>query len=152
MYILPVPGSISLPQKEQDRRRGVVSPHGERAGLAGRLAEHQDVAHLDGPLHVARDDAALVASVEDADLDLGGFARHAGPRADLDDLCGDAVLVRHRSPISHVWDRHFFRARSFEARSSRRGFAFPASMIATEAVALPRPTATPSSCLLGTYP
>src|SRR5256712_2542336 len=95
MNILPVPGSISLPQKEQDRRVGIVSPDRELAGLAGGLAEHEDVPDLNAPLHVARDDAALVPPVKDADLDLDRLARHAGPADDLDDLRGDAVLVRH---------------------------------------------------------
>src|SRR2546425_3755791 len=95
MNILPVPGSISLPQKEQDRRVGIGSPDREFASLARRLSKHEDVADLDAPLHVARDDAALVPPIEDADLDLDRFARHAGPADDLDDLRGDAVLVRH---------------------------------------------------------
>src|SRR5207249_6811968 len=70
MNILPVPGSISLPQKEHERRVGIVSPDRELAGLARGLAEHEDVSDLDAPLHVARDDPTLVAAVEDADLDL----------------------------------------------------------------------------------
>src|SRR5256886_11237130 len=95
MNILPVPGSISLPQKEHERRVGIVSPDRELAGLARGLAEHEDVSDLDAPLHVARDDAALVAPVEDTDLDLDRFARHPGPADDLDDLRGNAVIVRH---------------------------------------------------------
>src|SRR5438046_3170020 len=47
--------------------------------------------------------------------------------------------------------RHFFIERSLPERSSSTGFALPGSKIAIEAVALPSPTATPSSCLLGTY-
>src|SRR2546427_242278 len=86
MNILPVPGSISLPQKEHERRVGIVSPDRQLAGLARRLAEHEDVSDLDAPLHVARDDAALVATVEDPDLDLDRFSRHPGPADDLDDL------------------------------------------------------------------
>src|SRR5438034_7670104 len=50
MNILPVPGSISLPQKEQDRRVGIVSPDRELARFPRRLAEHEDVADLDAPL------------------------------------------------------------------------------------------------------
>src|SRR6266705_1379108 len=95
MNILPVPGSISLPQNEHERRVGIVSPDRELAGLARRLAQHQDVADLDAALHVARDDAALVPTIEDADLDLDRFARHPGAADDLDDLRGDAVIVRH---------------------------------------------------------
>src|SRR6266545_2329141 len=95
MNIFPVPGSISLPQKEQERRAGIGSPDRQLAGLAGGLPQHEGVAHLDGSLDVPRDDAALVAAVEHADLDLGGLARHPRPADDLDDFCGDAVLVRH---------------------------------------------------------
>src|SRR3989442_9591024 len=95
MNILPVPGSISLPQKEQDRRVGIGSPDRELAGLARRLSEHEDVPDLNAPLHVPRNDAALAPPVKDADLDLDRLARHAGPADDLDHLRGDAVLVRH---------------------------------------------------------
>ena len=150
MNILPVPGSISLPQNEHERRVGIVSPDRELAGLARRLAQHQDVADLDAALHVARDDAALVPTIEDADLDLDRFARHPGAADDLDDLRGNAVIVRHVLSLACPRTRHFFIARIFEATSSMTGFALPASRIAIEAVALPRPTATPSSCLLGT--
>src|SRR2546428_5378989 len=55
MNILPVPGSISLPQNEQERRGGIVSPDPEHAGLAGRLPPHQDGADLDAALHASRD-------------------------------------------------------------------------------------------------
>src|SRR5467141_1093176 len=95
MNILPVPGSISLPQKEQERRTGIVSPDRELARFPRRLAEHEDVADLDAPLHVPRDDAALVPSIEDADLHLDRFARHPGPADDLDHFRGNAVIVRH---------------------------------------------------------
>src|SRR5438309_10733582 len=96
MNILPVPGSISLPQKEQDRRVGIVSPDRELARFPRRLAEHEDVADLDAPLHVARDDATLVPSVQYADLHLDRFARHPRPADDLDHFRRDAVLVGHR--------------------------------------------------------
>src|SRR5881397_586222 len=151
MNILPVPGSISLPQNEHERRVGIVSPDRELAGLARGLAQHQDVADLDAALHVARDDAALVPTIEDADLDLDRFARHPGAADDLDDLRGDAVIVRHVLSLACPRNRHFFIARIFAETSSITGFALPGSRIAIEAVALPRPTATPSSCLLGTY-
>src|SRR5438132_4018568 len=65
MNILPVPGSISLPQKEHDRRVGIVSPDRELARFPRRLAEHQNVADLDAPLHVARDAATLVPCIQD---------------------------------------------------------------------------------------
>src|SRR2546426_6158292 len=151
MNILPVPGSISLPQKEHERRVGIVSPDRQLAGLARGLAEHEDVSDLDAPLHIARDDATLVATVEHPDLDLDRFAGHPGPADDLDDLRGNAVIVRHVLSLPYPRNRHFFIARIFEATSSMRGFALPGSRIAIEAVALPRPTAPPSSCLLGTY-
>src|SRR6266581_3094820 len=151
MNILPVPGSISLPQNEQERRVGIVSPDRELAGLARGLAQHQDVPDLDAALHVARDDATLVPTVEDADLDLDRLARHPGAADDLDDLRGNAVIVRHVLSLACPRNRHFFIARIFAATSSMTGFALPGSRIAIEAVALPRPTATPSSCLLGTY-
>src|SRR2546428_6515012 len=151
MNILPVPGSISLPQKEHERRVGIVSPDRELAGLACGLAQHEDVPDLDAPLHVARDDAALVATVEDTDLDFDRFSRPPGPADDLDDLRWNAVIVRHVLSLPCPRNRHFFIARIFEATSSMTGFALPGSRIAIEAVALPRPTATPSSCLLGTY-
>src|SRR5438128_10678987 len=96
MNILPVPGSISLPQNEQDRRVGIVSPDRELARFPRRLAEHEDVADLDAPLHVARDDATLVSSIEDADLHLDRLAGHPRPADDLDHFRGDAVLVGHR--------------------------------------------------------
>src|SRR6266550_5337454 len=96
MNILPVPGSISLPQKEQDRRVGIVSPDRELARFPRRLAEHEDVADLDAPLHVARDDATLVPSIEYADLHLDRLARHPRPADDLDYFRRDAVLVSHR--------------------------------------------------------
>src|SRR5437870_6143681 len=96
MNIFPVPGSISLPQKEQDRRVGIVSPDRELARFPRRLAEHEDVADLDAPLHVARDDATLVSSIEDADFHLDRFAGHPRPADDLDHFRGDAVLVGHR--------------------------------------------------------
>src|SRR5207244_1297768 len=99
MNILPVPGSISLPQNEHDRRVGIVSPDRELAGLACRLAQHQDVADLDAALHVARDDAALVATVEDADLDLDRFCCHPGPADDLDDLRGNADVLRQHDEL-----------------------------------------------------
>src|SRR5881628_565385 len=150
MNILPVPGSISLPQKEHERRVGIASPDRELAGLARSLAEHEDVSDLDAPLHVARDDAPLVAAVEDADLDLDRFSRHPGPADDLDDLRGNAVIVRHVLSLACPGNRHFFIARIFAETSSMTGFALPGSRMAIEAVALPRPTATPSSCLLGT--
>src|SRR2546428_8135476 len=73
MNILPVPGSISLPQKEHERRVGIVSPDRQLAGLARGLAEHEDVSDLDAPLHIARDDPALVATFEHPDLDLDRF-------------------------------------------------------------------------------
>src|SRR6267143_4058294 len=149
MNILPVPGSISLPQKEQERRTGIVSPDREFARFPRRLAEHENVADLDAPLHVARDDATLVPSIEDADLHLDRLARHPRPADDLDHFRGDAVLVRHRVSSS-LGPHAFFMARSLAERSSSTGFALPGSKIAIEAVALPRPTATPSSCLLGT--
>src|SRR3989454_7986782 len=151
MNILPVPGSISLPQKEHERRVGIVSPDRQLAGLARGLAEHEDVSDLDAPLHIARDDATLVATVEDPDLDLDRFAGHPGPADDLDDLRGNAVIVRHVLSLPYPRNRHFFIARIFEATSSMTAFALPGSRIAIEAVALPRPTPTPSSCLLGTY-
>src|SRR3989442_7010219 len=151
MNILPVPGSISLPQKEHERRVGMVSPARELAGLARGLAEHEDVPDLDAPLHVARDDAALVAAVEDSDLDLDRFARHPGPADDLDDLRGNAVIVRHVLSLACPRTRHFFIARIFDATSSMTGFALPGSRIAIEAVAFPRPTSTPTSFLLATY-
>src|SRR5256712_7532421 len=151
MNILPVPGSISLPQKEHERRVGIVSPDRQLAGLARGLAEHEDVSDLDAPLHIARDDPALVATVEHPDLDLDRFAGHPGPADDLDDLRGNAVIVRHVLSLPYPRNRHFFNARIFEATSSMTGFALPGSRIAIEAVALPRPTATPSSCFLGTY-
>src|SRR5256885_16323811 len=84
MNILPVPGSISLPQKEHERRVGIASPDRERAGLARSLAEHEDVSDLDAPLHVARDDAPLVAGVEDPGLYLDRVDRHPGPAHYLD--------------------------------------------------------------------
>src|SRR6266508_5233739 len=95
MSIVPVPGSISLPQKEQERRTGIGSPDRELAGLSGRLPQHEDVAELDGPFDVPRDAAALVAAVEHADFDLRRLAGHPRPADDLADLCGDSVLVRH---------------------------------------------------------
>src|SRR6266704_1105778 len=110
MNIFPVPGSISLPQKEQERRAGIDSPDRQFAGLAGGLPQHEGVADLDGPLDVPRDNAALVAAVEHADLDLRRLAGHPRPAHDLDDFCGDAVLVRH-VPFLFADDRHFFRAR-----------------------------------------
>src|SRR2546427_273144 len=64
MNILPVPGSISLPQKEQDRRGCIGSPDRELAGLAGGLAVHADVPDLHAPLHLARADAALLLAQE----------------------------------------------------------------------------------------
>src|SRR2546428_6775 len=118
---------------------------------ASGLAEHEDVSDLDAPLHIARDDPALVATIEHPDLDLDRFAGHPGPADDLDDLRGNAVIVRHILSLPYPRNRHFFNARIFEATSSMTGFALPGSRIAIEAVALPRPTATPSSCLLGTY-
>src|SRR5213593_1990803 len=150
MNILPVPGSISLPQKEHERRVGIVSPDRELAGLARGLAEHEDVTDLDAALHVARDDTALVPSIEDADLDLDRLSRHPGPADDLDDLRRNAVIVRHVLSLACPGNHHFLIARIFEATSSMTGFALPGSRIAIEAVALPSPTATPSSCLLGT--
>src|SRR3990170_355770 len=96
MNILPVPGSMSFPQKEQERRTGMGSPHGQLPGLARGLAEHEDVADLDGALRVPGDDPTLVPPVEDADLPLGGLACHARPADDLDDLGRDALVVRHR--------------------------------------------------------
>src|SRR5437660_2848541 len=150
MNILPVPGSISLPQKEQDRRVGIVSPDRELARFPRRLAEHEDVADLDAPLHVARDDATLVPSIEDADLHLDRLAGHPRPADDLDHFRGDAVLVGHRVSSFPRTPHAFFIARSLPDRSSSTGFALPGSRIAMEAVAFPRPTATPSSCLLGT--
>src|SRR2546422_3508761 len=150
MNILPVPGSISLPQKEHERRVGIVSPDRQLAGLARGLAEHEDVSDLDAPLHIARDDPALVATVEDPDLDLDRFAGHPGPADDLDDLRGNAVIVRHVLSLPYPRNRHFFIARIFEATSSMTAFALPGSRIAIEAVALPTPTATPRSSLLGT--
>src|SRR3989449_11349544 len=149
MNILPVPGSISLPPKEHERRVGIVSPDRELAGLAGGLAEHEDVPDLDAPLHVARDDAAFVAPVEDSHLDLDRLARHPGPADDLDDLRGNTVIVRHVLSLKCPRNRHFFIARIFEATSSMTGFALPGSRIAIEAVAFPRPPATPSPCLDG---
>src|SRR3989454_2702079 len=127
MNILPVPGSISLPQKEHERRVGIASPDRELAGLARSLAEHEDVSDLDAPLHVARDVAPLVAAVEDADLDLDRFSRHPGPADDLDDLRGNAVIVRHVLSLACPGNRHFFIARIFEATSSMTGFALPGS-------------------------
>src|SRR2546428_13046337 len=94
MNILPVPGSISLPQKEQDRRVGIGSPDREFAGLARRLSNHEDVADLDAPLHVARDDAALIAPIEDPALDLDPFARHPGPPHDSTDFPGKPSPAR----------------------------------------------------------
>src|SRR3989304_455256 len=79
MNILPVPGSMSLPQKEQDRRTGMGSPHGEFARLPCRLPKHEGVPDLDGAPHVACDDSPLVAAVEDAHLDLRRLAGHARP-------------------------------------------------------------------------
>src|SRR5438445_246565 len=119
MNILPVPGSISLPQKEHERRVGIVSPDRQLAGLARGLAEHEDVPDLDAPLHVARDDAAFVATVEDTDLDLDRFARHPGPADDLDDLRGNAVIVRHVLSLACPRTRHFFIARIFVETSFR---------------------------------
>src|SRR5207245_10632173 len=110
----------------------------------------EHMSHLDAALHVARDDAACVASIEDADLDLDRLSCHPGPADDLDDLRGNAVIVRHVLSLACPRTRHFFIARIFEATSSMTGFALPASRIAIEAVALPRPTAPPSSCFLGT--
>src|SRR5205809_3420286 len=150
MNILPVPGSISLAQKEHERRVGIVSPDRQLAGLARGLAQHEHIADLDAALHVARDDAALVASIEDPDLDLDRFSRHPRAADDLDDLRGNAVIVRHVLSLACPRNRHFFIARIFAETSSMTGFALPGSRIAIEAVALPRPTATPSSCLLGT--
>src|SRR2546426_5061685 len=150
MNILPVPGSISYAVFCLKKKNGIVSPDRELAGLARGLAQHEDIADLDAPLHVARDDAAFVATVEDTDLDLDRFARHPGPADDLDDLRGNAVIVRHVLSLACPRTRHFFIARIFEATSSMTGFALPASRIAIEAVAFPRPTPTPSSCLLGT--
>src|SRR2546427_5240325 len=130
MNIFPVPGSISLPQKEQERRAGIVSPDRELPRFPRRLAEHEDVSDLDAPLHVARDDPTLVAPVEDADLHLDRFARHARSADDLDHLCGDAVLVRHRissflgglTPSSSrgaCWISRRARASPFPGRGSR---------------------------------
>src|SRR6267143_566057 len=95
MNILPVPGSISLPQKEQERRIGIGSPDRKFPGLTRGLAEHEDVSHLDASFYIPRDDATLVSAVEDADLHLDGFARHPRATDDLDHFCGDAVLVGH---------------------------------------------------------
>src|SRR5438445_12939763 len=64
MNILPVPGSISLPQNEHDRRVGIVSPDRELAGLARGLAQRQHVAGLDAGLHVGRDARARVPTME----------------------------------------------------------------------------------------
>src|SRR2546426_535382 len=99
MNILPVPGSISLPQKEHERRVGIVSPDRQLAGLARGLAEHEDVSDLDAPLHIARDDPALVATIEHPDLDLDRFAGHPGPAVALDDLRGNAVVLRHHDEL-----------------------------------------------------
>lgn len=96
MNILPVPGSISFPQNEQDRWTGMRSPHAQLARFARGLAQHEHVAELDAPLHVPRDDAALVTPVQDAHLDLGRLARHPRAADDLDHFCGDAVLIGHR--------------------------------------------------------
>src|SRR5207247_6482106 len=150
MNILPVPGSISLPQKEHERRVGIVAPDRQLAGLARGLAQHEHIADLDAALHVARDDAALVATVEAPDLDLDRLSRHPRPADDLDDLRGNAVIVRHVLSLAYPRNRHFFIARIFAETSSMTGFALPGSRMAIEAVALPKPTATPSSCLLGT--
>src|SRR5713226_1512490 len=84
MNILPVPGSISLPQNEQERRTGIVSPDRELACFACGLAEHEHVPDLDAALHVPRDDAAFVSAIEDAHLDLDRFARHPRAADDLD--------------------------------------------------------------------
>src|SRR2546429_4157773 len=51
MNILPVPGSISLPQKEQERRIGIGSPDRKFPGLTRGLAEHEDVSDLDASFH-----------------------------------------------------------------------------------------------------
>src|SRR6267143_5016339 len=96
MNILPVPGSISLPQNEQERRTGIVSPDRELAGFARGLAEHEHVPDLDAALHVPGDDASLVSTVQDAHFDLDRFARHPCAADDLDDFRRDAVLVGHR--------------------------------------------------------
>src|SRR5438445_9345878 len=125
MNILPVPGSISLAQKEHERRVGIVSPDRQLAGLARGLAEHEDVSDLGAPLHIARDDAALFATVEDPDLGFDRFAGHPGPADDLDDLRGNAVIVRHVLSLPYPRNRHFFIARIFEATSSMTGFALP---------------------------
>src|SRR5256885_1065799 len=130
MNIFPVPGSISLPQKEQERRAGIVSPDRELPRFPRRLAEHEDVSDLDAPLHVARDDPTLVAPVEDADLHLDRFARHARSADDLDHLRGDAVLVRHRvssflggltpsSSLGACWTNRRARASPCPGRGSR---------------------------------
>src|SRR6267143_4156593 len=95
MNILPVPGSISLPQKEQERRIGIGSPDRKFPGLTRGLAEHEDVSDLDASFDVPRDDATLVPAVEDADLDLDGLARHPRAADDLDHFRGDAVLFGH---------------------------------------------------------
>src|SRR5206468_11013559 len=100
--------------------------------------------------HVERDDAPLLLTIAHADLELERFARPPGAADDLDDLRGDAVIVRHVLSLACPRNRHFFIARIFAETSSMTGFALPGSGIAIEAVALPRPTATPSSCLLGT--
>src|SRR5439155_2527966 len=126
-----------------------ISPHPELLGLARRLAEHEDVAHLDGAHRVPRDDAALVAAVEHADLDLRGLARHARAADDLDHFGGDArfgVFFRHLTSPAYLR-----RAATASAISPMICWPRPASTMATLAVGTSRPAAVPSSCLEGTY-
>src|SRR5581483_11219096 len=138
---------MSWPQKLHVCRSTMISTHPELLGFAGRLAQHQDVAHLDGAHGVARDDAALVAPVEDADLHLGGFAGHPRAADDLDDLGGDALLVVF---FRHPTSPYLRSEATASAISPMICWPRPASTMATLAVGTSRPAAVPSSALEGT--
>jgi hypothetical protein len=94
MNIIPVPGSISSPEKLQIRRSGIlITPSAgiQLPRLTTGIAYHQNIPDSNRAADIPADDSTdipWIRCVIDSNLDLGCFASHAGSSNNLDDLCG----------------------------------------------------------------